>query len=100
MRFEKQAVRAGSDGRSRERRDELTRAATRTAFSHTGALHAVRPVEDDGRLARVAHAGKSAHVDDEVTVAEETSAFSDCDSGLGTGDWGLGNCLPRSCRQA
>ena len=70
-----------ADRREGERRDELARAAARAARTLPGPLHAVRRVEDDRRVARVAHAREVAHVDDEIAVAEERAALGDRDVG-------------------
>src|SRR5678816_2633323 len=42
-------------------------------------LHAMRRVEDHGHVAGLAHSAKAAHVDDQITVAEECPALGDGD---------------------
>ena len=81
MRLHEQSIRAGGDRGERERRNELARAAARPACALPRLLHAVRRVEDDRRVARVAHAREAAHVDDEIAVAEERAALRDGDVG-------------------
>ena len=79
MRLEEKPVGAGGYGSARENRDELTRSAAAAARALPGALHAVRRVEDDRRLAARAEAHEAAHVHNQITVPEERAA-------LGNGD--------------
>jgi len=65
--FEEKAVYSSGDGSTREQRDKLRLAATRTAGSR-GLLNRVRAVEDD--WCGFAHDGQRAVVDDEVVVAK------------------------------
>ena len=81
MRLEKESVRAGGNGRVRERRNELARATAAPAFAAPGLLHAVRAVENHGRIARRTHAHEGAHVHDEIAVAEEGAALGDGELG-------------------
>ena len=61
----------------RERRNELSRPATRTTDTLPRLLNAMRRVEDHGHAAGGSHPGKAAHVDDEIAVAEEGAALGE-----------------------
>src|SRR5204863_6246563 len=81
VRFHEEAVGAGPNGRAGEWRNELARTATRAPGSPPRLLHAVSSVEDDRSIACGPHARKAAHVNDEITVAEEGTALGDGDLG-------------------
>ena len=75
--FDKETVDAGGDGGAGEERDEL-RLAAADAVGSRRLLHGVGGVEDDG--GEPAHHGKRAEIDDEVVVAEASTAFGEQDA--------------------
>src|SRR5688572_11475118 len=72
--FEKKAIGTGCGRGAHECRDEAGIAAARTVRAPR-ALDRMRAVEHDRRTRRFAHPLKAAHVDDQVTVAEERAPF-------------------------
>src|SRR5678816_2389019 len=77
--FHEQPIGTGGRRGQRERRYELARATTGAARALPRTLHAMRRVEDHGHVAGLAHSAKAAHVDDQITVAEECPALGDGD---------------------
>src|SRR5690242_8987851 len=75
MSFHEQAIGTGGDRGESERRNEFTGAAARPAHALSRTLHTVGGVEDHGNVAGRAHAAKTAHVDDEITISKEAASL-------------------------
>jgi hypothetical protein len=81
VRFQEEAIGPCRGRRRQQRWNELALAATTTGLSPTRLLHCMRSIKDDGHAAQVAEAAEIPHVDNQIAVAEERSAFSDCNVG-------------------
>jgi len=80
--FKEEAIDAGGDGGSGEKRDEFGLAAGDAVGSGRD-LDGVRAVKDDG--SKGAHDGESAHIDHQIVVAEGSAAFGEEDAGVAGG---------------
>src|SRR5271165_1643075 len=86
MSFQEDAIDAGGDAGASERLDEFRLAATGVALS-AGKLHGVGDIVDD-RIAELGEHGKGAHIDDQIVIAETSTAFGQDDLRIaGGGDF-------------
>src|SRR6185503_7173346 len=79
VRFDEEAVDAGRDGRARERRQELPRAAPRVLAGYSVLADRVARVEDDG-VTDLVQEIEAARIHDEIVVAKRVASLRDDDA--------------------